>query len=246
MMHRFWSPDKGHLVATLDFPRTGLDCALLLGSLHGHPSLTSAHSIEDQIPNIYPPHSDELLLSLVHMLDDQRYRFPINSEPGWQDSWYEDQNPLTGIGIGRYPEDAYDGYGTSPGGGNPWFLCTSSVAEVLYRTSSHIQQTSELTITERGLPFWGALLNSTVSDAMWNLDSTPGAYHPGDEVFEKALEGLRARADEFLEVVKTHTDAEGSLSEQFDRVSGYERGATDLTWSYGAFLQAVRARDAVL
>jgi glucoamylase len=34
------------------------------------------------------------------------------------------------------------------------------------------------------------------------------------------------------------------MSEQFHRVSGFMEGARDLTWSYGAFLQAVRARKA--
>jgi glucoamylase len=36
------------------------------------------------------------------------------------------------------------------------------------------------------------------------------------------------------------------MSEQFDRVTGYMRGAEDLTWSYGAFLQAVRARRVLM
>jgi glucoamylase len=36
------------------------------------------------------------------------------------------------------------------------------------------------------------------------------------------------------------------MSEQFDRVDGFERGARDLTWSYGAFLQAVEARKKML
>jgi glucoamylase len=53
---------------------------------------------------------------------------------------------------------------------------------------------------------------------------------------------LHTTGDQFLEVIKTHVDAEGSMSEQFDRVTGYMRGAEDLTWSYGAFLQAARAR----
>jgi glucoamylase len=33
------------------------------------------------------------------------------------------------------------------------------------------------------------------------------------------------------------------LSEQFDGVTGYEKSVKNLTWSYAAFLSAVRARS---
>ena len=33
-----------------------------------------------------------------------------------------------------------------------------------------------------------------------------------------------------------------SLSEQFDQSTGFEKSVVDLTWSYGAFLSAVRVR----
>jgi glucoamylase len=36
--------------------------------------------------------------------------------------------PELGVGIGRYPEDRYDGYGTA-GIGNPWFLSTLALGE---------------------------------------------------------------------------------------------------------------------
>ena len=32
------------------------------------------------------------------------------------------------------------------------------------------------------------------------------------------------------------------LSEQFDGATGYERSVRDLTWSYAAYLSAIRAR----
>jgi glucoamylase len=32
------------------------------------------------------------------------------------------------------------------------------------------------------------------------------------------------------------------LSEQFDRTSGYEKSVSNLSWSYAAFLSAVRVR----
>lgn len=229
---KFWNKNKGHLVETLWSKRTGLDCGILLGSLHAYPSENA------EFDPIFPPYSDEVLVSLLALARDQRQRFPINSNPSEDGAPIEDELVFEGVGLGRYPEDIYDGYGTSDRGGNPWFLCTSSAAEILYRTASHISSTSNLTITARGLPFYSALLLSS------SLEPGEGAtYGPGDAIFHSIVERLKLVGDEFLEVVKTHVDGEGSMSEQFDRVTGFMRGARDLTWSYGAFLQAVKARQ---
>jgi glucoamylase len=235
LLSKFWNPTKGHLVETLWSKRSGLDCGLLLGSLHALP----ADGSEDEA--VYPPWSDEMLVSLLALTRDQRDRFPINSTPSEdEDDDVVEENSFAGTGIGRYPEDVYDGYGTSNRGGNPWFLCTSSAAEILYRTASHVSVVGNLTITDMGLPFYESLLATS------SLDVDVGTFGPSDAVFHSILERLYASADQFLEVVKTHVDAEGRMSEQFDRVTGYLRGAEDLTWSYGAFLQAVRSRKVFL
>lgn len=54
--------------------------------------------------------------------------------------------------------------------------------------------------------------------------------------------GAAARGDEFLERVKTHVYADGSMSEQMDRSTGFMSSMADLTWNYAAFLSAVRLR----
>ncbi|KAH7130446.1 glucoamylase I precursor [Dendryphion nanum] len=224
----FWDKTKGHLVETLNSPRSGLDCALLLGSLHGYPSEQSSHE------PVYAPHSDEALVSLLALMRDQRTRFPINIE---HSSSENEDDVLEGVGLGRYPEDVYNGY-DSDHTGHPWFLCTSSAAEILYRTASHISTTSNLTISSLGFPFYKSLLSS--SSLVPEIGST---YGPNDAVFHSVVDRLRDLGDGFLEVVKRHASAEGNMSEQFDRRTGFQRGARDLTWSYGAFLQAVRARE---
>lgn len=228
---KFWNKNKGHLVETLWSRRSGLDCGLLLGSLHANPSEPA------NFDPLFPPSSDEVLVSLLALTTDQRERFPINSKPSGDNKAPGETTAIfEGVGLGRYPEDVYDGYGTSNRGGNPWFLCTASAAEVLYQTASHITR-SNVTITSRGLPFYSALLSSS------SLKPEEGTtYGPEDAIFHSIVQRLKLVGDEFLEVVKTHVDAEGSMSEQFDRVTGYMRGARDLTWSYGAFLQAIRAR----
>lgn len=236
LLTKFWNSKKGHLVETLWSKRSGLDCGLLLGSLHALPSEYT------QDEPIYPPWSDEILVSLLALTHDQYTRFPINSSPNTNsDSESDFKNfTLKGTGIGRYPEDIYNGYGTSPSGGNPWFLCTSTAANILYRTASHFSTTSHIRITPVSLPFYRSIL----ADA--NLPIEPGTYGPSDAVYHSVLKRLLHVGDEFLEVVRMHADAEGAMSEQFDRVTGYMRGAGDLTWSYGAFLGAGRARKGAL
>ena len=50
-------------------------------------------------------------------------------------------------------------------------------------------------------------------------------------------------AEAFLKRVQRHVPQDGSLSEQFNRDSGFAQGATHLTWSYAAFVTANAARE---
>ncbi|KAF1950173.1 glucan-alpha-1,4-glucosidase-like protein [Byssothecium circinans] len=244
---RFWNKNKGHIVETLWSRRSGLDCGVLLGSLHALPS----EDVGGDGQAIFPPWADEVLVTLLRLVEDQSSRFPINSKsdgPTDEEDNDEDasfttwvmEGQLEGTGLGRYPEDIYDGYANSPNGGNPWFLCTSSAAEILYRTASHFSTSSNFTITSRGLPFYSALLATSSlapeADVM---------YGPGHVMLHTIVERLKLVGDEFMEVVKTHVDADGGMSEQFDGVTGFMRGAGDLSWSYGAFLSAAGARKAL-
>ena len=52
---------------------------------------------------------------------------------------------------------------------------------------------------------------------------------------------LRNAGDAMLRAIIYHSD-HLELSEQFDGTSGFERSVRNLTWSYAAFLSAVRAR----
>jgi len=52
---------------------------------------------------------------------------------------------------------------------------------------------------------------------------------------------LQDAGDAMLAAVIYHSDLL-ELSEQFDGVTGYEKSVRNLTWSYAAFLSAVRAR----
>jgi len=237
LLRRFWNTNKGHLVETLGSDRSGLDCGLLLGSLHALPAAGGAHGTA-----LYPPWSDEMLVSLLALTQDQRNRFPLNRQSP-QAPASPQTSPFHGTALGRYPEDIYDGYGTSRAGGNPWFLCTSSAASILYHTASHLSTSSNLTITPTSLPFYTALFASSSPSL---LPVPTGSFGPTHPLFHAAIHHLTTAGDQFLAVVNAHVDADGAMSEQFDRATGFMRGARDLTWSYGAFLHAGRARRAAL
>ena len=56
-----------------------------------------------------------------------------------------------------------------------------------------------------------------------------------------ASAALRAAGDRMLQAIVFHSDHFG-LSEQFDADTGLEKSVSNLSWSYAAFLSAVRAR----
>lgn len=56
----------------------------------------------------------------------------------------------------------------------------------------------------------------------------------------------RQRGDAFLKTVRAMTPADGALSEQVDRTTGVQTSARHLSWSYAAFISAVRLRARAL
>lgn len=221
---QFWDNNKGHLIETLNSQRSGLDCGIMVGAMQG-----TGGDVYTNDQGVYPPWSDEILVTLLALVKDMRTRFKVNSAGAGS------TDQLAGVGIGRYPEDVYDGVGTSIG--NPWFLCTSSVSEVLYTTASHARSAGQFVVSQRSLPFWQAVLPNTFSG--------PRTVSASDSAFQPALQRLKDIGDSFLAVIEAHANAQGGLSEEFDGVTGFERGATDLTWSYGSFLDAVDRRRAL-
>ena len=100
----FWDERNGHLKAYIHTPyRSGLDCSIILGSIHGGQR------------DLYPPWSDEVLASTQIFINQMQVLYPVNKQ---RPPHYPEDERLRGVGIGRYPEDIYDGVGSSEG--NPW------------------------------------------------------------------------------------------------------------------------------
>ena len=68
-----------------------------------------------------------------------------------------------------------------------------------------------------------------------------GVANPATAAPADVVNALRTAGDSMLNAVIYHSD-HLSLSEQFDQTTGFEKSVVDLTWSYAAFLSAVRTR----
>lgn len=125
--------------------------------------------------------------------------------------------------LGRYPGDYYDGVSDSTGQGHPWALCTCNFAQLYYELAKAIEGGTAIPTDPSAEPF--------LSDVQVTTTTPPA----------KAVAMLRAAGDQMLRALIYHSD-NLELSEQFDRDSGFERSVSNLTWSYAAFLSALRAR----
>lgn len=211
----FWSASKGYLVTSLGGGRSGLDCGTLLGSLHANGARGFA---------AYPPTSDEVLVTLQALVNVMKPLYSINSAPG-----------APGIAIGRYPEDVYDGVGTSTA--NPWFICTLTTAEVLHTASKGFTTAGKITVSSLTQNFFRQFLPSATAGT---------TYSTGSAGFNSLISGLKTYGDTFIATAQLHAANNGSLSEQFGRNDGFMTGARDLTWSYASFLTAAAARSGSL
>ncbi|MEN3361626.1 MAG: glucoamylase [Mycobacteriales bacterium] len=169
------------------------------------------------------PYTDTRLLATAARL---RQQWSDPASPSVYPINVADQQLGLGPLLGRYPADTYDGdVGDPVLGGHPWALCTCNFAELYYRLATEISTTRTVPYDDLSAGFFGQI----------GIDSgsTP----------DQAATALDGAADAMLQAVIYHSD-NLELSEQFDGATGYEKSVRDLTWSYAAFLSAVRAKTA--
>jgi glucoamylase len=141
--------------------------------------------------------------------------FPIN---------IADQAKGVGPLVGRYPGDTYDGDVAHPvRGGHPWPLCTCNFAELYFSLANEIDRTGSVPFDDLSKEFFA------------QVGVSPGQA-PAD-----VANALRSAGDAMMRAVVLHSDRY-ELSEQYDGTDGFEKSVRDLTWSYAAFLSALRAR----
>jgi glucoamylase len=224
-----WDPAKGYVVATREAAGSDkvsqLDACVVLAALH-------ARSKHD---GFFGPSDDRILATAKRLSDEFRTLYFINSVRATPD-----QRALQ-PGIGRYPEDRYNGYErTEHTEGNPWFLTTAAMAELCYCVAETWSGQQEIGVTARNRPF----MESAVASASGPISLSDGEKIKKDDPrFDRILEGLVEFGDGYLRRVMAHADqTSGSLSEQFNRRTGLMQGAPNLTWSYGAVLTAFEQR----
>ncbi|KAE8323689.1 Six-hairpin glycosidase-like protein [Aspergillus sergii] len=128
--------------------------------------------------------------------------------------------------VGRYAEDTYQG-------GNPWYLTTLVAAELLYDALYQWDKQGQVNVTETSLPFFKDLSSNV----------TTGSYAKSSSAYESLTSAVKTYADGFISVIQEYTPDGGALAEQYSRDQGTPVSASDLTWSYAAFLSAVGRRN---
>ena len=164
--------------------------------------------------------TDTRLLATAAQLRDQwsdpdsKYFYPVNAA-----------DAARGVGplLGRYPGDVYDGDTDALVGDHPWALTTANFAELYYRLAAKIVSSRTIPADSLSAPFYAQL----------------GIDQASASPLDAAL-ALRAAGDNMLQAIVFHSD-HFELSEQFDAVTGFEKSVSDLSWSYAAFLSAIRA-----
>ena len=126
--------------------------------------------------------------------------------------------------MGRYPGDTYDGDTTESTTDHPWALCTANLAELYYGLANAISAGAPVPYDNLSANFFG------------QIGVASGAASSA------AVTALRNAGDAMLQALVYHSD-NLQLSEQFDASTGYEKSVQNLTWSYAAFLSAVRRRN---
>jgi GH15 family glucan-1,4-alpha-glucosidase len=123
--------------------------------------------------------------------------------------------------------DVYDGDTDALAGDHPWPATTANFAELYYRLAAQI-------LSSRTVP-----ADSLAAPFLAQAGITTPAASPQD-----AAAALRAAGDSMLQAIVFHSD-HFELSEQFDATTGFEKSVSNLSWSYAAFLSAVRARSLI-
>jgi glucoamylase len=145
-----------------------------------------------------------------------KYFYPINGS-----------DASLGLGplLGRYPGDVYDGDTDDLVGDHPWALTTANFAELYYRLAVKITSSRTVPADSLSAQFLSQVGVTSSTDPL------------------AAAAALRSAGDSMLQAIVYHSD-HLELSEQFDAVTGFEKSVSNLSWSYAAFLSAVRARTA--
>lgn len=133
------------------------------------------------------------------------------------------------VAVGRYSEDTYYN-------GNPWYLATFASAEQLYDAIYQWNRIGSITITSVSLSFFKDVYSS----------ASVGTYASSTTQYTAIVTAVKAYADGYMAKAQQYTPSNGALAEQYSRSNGSPLSASDLTWSYAAFLSAADRRAGIV
>nr|MDA8227465.1 glycoside hydrolase family 15 protein [Desulfitobacterium hafniense] len=226
-IQKHWDYQKQLILPTLDKQNdpgckaktSNLDIAVVLGALHGCAG-----------DGFFCSRADAILMSAEKLKQSFEVLYPINSVK--KDFFGE---PV-GTAIGRYPEDCYHGQTASTQAGG-WFLANNAFAEMYYNVARAWRKSNVIRVT----PFKAVWIKSLIKDPNFKLHSGETVFSQ-DPRFSLIVQAVREAGDEEIRRTRLHMDQNGSMSEQFNRNTGFMMSARDLTWNYASFLTAYWAR----
>ncbi|MBM4253482.1 MAG: hypothetical protein FJ146_16055 [Deltaproteobacteria bacterium] len=229
---KYWDEKRGYIVAThdrsggIDYKYSNLDVAAVLAVLH-----TDDHG------EFFGPTDDRVLLTALRLVQSFHQLFPINQR-------HIDHDGLAmAPGIGRYPEDRYDGVTTSTLG-HGWFIATAALAELHYRAALGFATAGRIEINNLNRAFFaslpGSALNSVLTEQAQSGKTV--VLKKSQDTFKAVITAMLDAGDQYIARVRHHAGSSGALDEQFDRFTGFMRGARRLTWSYASVLSATDQR----
>ncbi|KAL0933072.1 glucoamylase [Colletotrichum truncatum] len=211
-LQTFWNGEYYTANINTQTKRSGKDANVMLGSVSVFDIKASCDD-----PSIQPCHS-QALANFKVWVDAFRNGsvYPIN----------EGIPKDKGVALGRYIEDVYFN-------GNPWYLIILGAAEFLYDAVAQWKAQGVIKIDSTSLPFFKDLYPA----------AEEGTFQESSNSFAIVVSAVTAYADSFVAVAQQYTPSNGSMSEQFNKTSpGNPLSASDLTWSYSAFVTMAERR----
>ncbi|CAK4829119.1 unnamed protein product [Aphanomyces euteiches] len=213
----FWNANAQSVQTTINARL--LDAAIPLGAIHGNNG-----------DGVFAPEDDRILSSIAQLESGFVSEYTLNQNVKTDASGL----PLS-LAIGRYYGDTYDGSSNSQG--NPWYLCTLSVAESVFRAATAYVKAGSITAKALNQKLFNA-----GAPVGLGLNVATGTYAKGTTQFTSIIEGLKVYGDKHIRRVKFHGAAGNHFNEQFNRNTGVAQGVNDLTWPYAALISTNNAR----
>ncbi|KAF8325181.1 glucoamylase [Cantharellus anzutake] len=215
-LQSFWSPSSSALIANINVEDRR--SGLDINTLLG-----SIHTFDPAAgPDAatFQPGSDRALLN---------HYTTVNSFRGSLYSLNSGISASSAVNLGRYKEDVYYN-------GNPWYIGTFAASQQLYHALYQWEAAGGINVTSVSLPFFQQLISS----------AAVGYYAADTSTYTTLYDAVSAYADGFLLLAQQYTPSSGELSEQYDKSTGAQRSAVQLTWSFASALTAFDARNNTL